>query len=206
MTRVLRNPYVWAFVVGCVVVTSMRPLLRRVPEPPPVIGRVPPFSLVASDGAAYGSSALAGHPYLASFFCTRCDEASEQRLKSMAALAERYGDDRLDAIRLLSISVEPEHDTPERLRDEAKRRAADGRRWVLVTGTSAAIRALAEQGFGVAPGSLRALADAGGGAKLFLVDGLGRLRGRYEDGALGLDEAYWRARRVAEEERASRAG
>ena len=206
MREQLRNPYVWAFLVGCVVVTLMRPLLRRVPPPPPVIGRVPSFSLVSSSGEPFGSVALSGHVYVANLFFTRCSAACQDVMRSMARLAGRYRDDKLDSLRLVSITLDPEYDTPERLRAVEAGYEVDRDRWTLLTGVPDQVRALAERGFGLAhQGDLRAAADAAEGAKFFLVDGSGQLRGRYDGGALGLDEVFWRARRVAEEERAQRA-
>jgi len=41
-----RNLYLWAFLLGVVVLTLMRPCLRRVPAPPPVRGTLPGFTFV----------------------------------------------------------------------------------------------------------------------------------------------------------------
>lgn len=207
MSPPLRNPYVWAFVVGCAVVTLMRPLLRRVPAPPTEIGRVPGFTLVTSRGEPFGSETLAGHVYVANLFSTRCSLACQERMRSMARLASHYREEKRDSIRLVSLSVDPAHDTPERLREAEGLYAVDPQRWVLLTGPIEQIRALAERGLGaVAAEDLRAAADATEGPQFFLVDGRGGLRGRYESTALGLDEVYWRARRVAEEEEGRRGG
>ena len=70
MKSALRNPFVWAFVVGCAVVTLMRPLLRREPPPPPVLRQLPRFELVGSNGKPFGSDELRGHVYVVNFFFT----------------------------------------------------------------------------------------------------------------------------------------
>src|SRR5262249_16661675 len=75
--------------------------------------------------------------------------------------------------------------------------------WVLLTGPRERVRSLAVDGFRVALGESDAVADIAHAAKLLLVDGSGALRGVYDSDELGLDEAFWRARRVVEEARGS---
>ena len=57
---VLRNPFVWFFFAGIILITLMRPLLRREPAPPPVVGQLPAYSLVDTTGRSFGSAELAG--------------------------------------------------------------------------------------------------------------------------------------------------
>lgn len=206
MTSRLRNPFLWAFVVGCAVMTLMRPLLRRVPSPPPVIGQVPGFSLMAASGEPFSSDDLRGHVYVASFFFTRCPTVCPALMQAMASLANRYHQEGLDSIRLVSISADPDYDTPVRLREAAEHYGVDPRRWVLLTGSRDDVRELAEEGFQVALGDPAPTAGAGldiaHSAKLFLVDAAGGLRGGYGADAVGLDEVFWRSRRVLEESKA----
>jgi protein SCO1/2 len=208
MRRALRSPFLWAFVVGCALVTSMRPLLRRVPPPPPVIGRVPRFSLVSASGAPFGSADLAGHVYVASFFVTRCSSSCVGLMEGMAKLVNRYRDEGVDAIRLVSITADPDYDTPERLRDAERRYGVDPARWLLLTGPREEIHDLARRGFGrpldERPPSAGGGFDVMGGDTLFLVDPSGRLRGRYGVDEAGFDEVYWRSRHVLDESAADK--
>lgn len=203
MRQLFRNPFVWAFVVGCTVITLMRPLLRREPPPPPVLRQLLPFELVDASGKAFGSADLRGHVYVASFFFTRCPSICPTLMKRMAELQRRYREDGLDAIRLVSITVDPDYDTPERLREAESRYGVDGQRWVLLTGGRPLIRELAESGFQVPVGETRGtndgLSDIAHTGKLMLVDGNGALRGYYDSDERGLDEAYWRSRHVLKE-------
>ena len=203
MRRLARNPFFWAFVVGCAVITSMRPLLRRIPSPPPVIRELPRFELVDARGKPFGSDDLRGHVYVASFFFTRCQSICPALMKDLARLERRYRDDGLDSIRLVTISVDPAHDTPEVLRAAADRYGVDPARWILLTGSLDAIHDLAVRGFQVALGEAQTttegLVDVAHTGKLVLVDAQGRLRGYYDAGDLGLDEVYWRSRHVLEQ-------
>jgi len=204
MGEVLRSPFVWAFVVGCAMVTLMRPMLRYEPAPPPVIGHVPAYSLVAANGKPFGNEDLRGHVYVANFFFTRCQSICPTVMKSMAALQQRYGDAGLDAVRLVSITVDPEFDTPERLREAEVRYGVDPARWTLLTGAPRAVRDLAEKGFEVAmsePGvSAGGAIDIAHTGKLLLIDPRGDLRGYYGTDELGVDEVFNRSQHVLREE------
>jgi len=200
MRRWLRNPYAWAFVVGCVLTTLMRPLLRRIPPPPPPLRQVPVFSLVNAEGLPFGSEQLRGHVYVANFFFLRCPSVCPTLMKGVATLQRRFRDEGLDTIRLVSISVDP-YDTPPRLHDAEAGYGVDPSRWLLLTGTPDRVRRLAVDGFQVALGEAAGdgVTDIAHAAKLLLVDASGALRGVYNSDELGLDETFWRARRVLDE-------
>jgi len=202
MKSALRNPFVWAFVVGCAVVTVMRPLLRREPPPPPVLRQLPRFELVGSNGKPFGSDELRGHVYVVNFFFTDCTSLCPTLMKGMARLQQRYREENLDSIRLVSITVDPEHDTPARLRQAESDYGVDPARWRLLTGPRDRIRDLAVAGFQVAVGEPErtdaGLLDIAHSGKILLVDPAGGLRGYYDSDAMGLDEAFWRSKRVLE--------
>jgi protein SCO1/2 len=117
---VLRSPYVWAFVIGIVTLTLIRPLLRHVPEPPPVLSQLPRFSLVGVDGKPYGSAELSGQVYVANFFFTSCRSICPAIMQGMGRLQDGFRQRDIQGIRLVSISVDPEHDTPEVLAEYGK--------------------------------------------------------------------------------------
>ena len=195
---VLRNPYVWGFVIGIAMLTAIRPFLRRIPEPPPVLSQLPDFSLVGLDGKPYGSAELRGQVYVANFFSTSCRSDCPAIMKGMARLQDGFAQRNIRGVRLVSISVDPEHDTPEILREYAKGAGVDPAWWTLLTGDPQRVRELVGDGFqegDVGPGGT---AHTG---KLVLVDGLGRIRGTYGSDEMGLDEAYNRAQHVLRQER-----
>jgi protein SCO1/2 len=185
-------------------ITLMRPLLRREPPPPPVVGRLPDFSLVAASGEPFGSENLRGKVWVASFFFTRCPSICPELMKSMAELQRRYAEERgLAAIRLVSISVDPANDTPERLREAAGRYGVDPARWVLLTGDPDRVRDLCVNGFKLAmsdpvPGAGGAI-DIAHSGKLVLVDPDGGIRGYYASDEMGIDEVFWRSTHVLHE-------
>ncbi len=145
------------------------------PPPLPDYGALPGFSLVAQDGAAFGSRQLAGSPWIADFIYTSCPgpcPALTARLASMQKALPA-------PVRLVSFTVDPERDTPRVLKDYAARFGADPARWRFLTGKRSELRALARDGFKVP------VTDAGGGLvghtlKVALVDPALRVRGYYD--------------------------
>ncbi len=198
-----RNPWVVAFVIGCVTVTLIRPLLRREPPPPPVLSTLPAFTLVDTTGKPFGSNELRGQVWIASFFFSRCPSVCPLLMSHMAELQKLYQERHIDGIRLVSITVDPEHDTPEVLRAAEPGYGVDPSRWTLLTGPRTDIHTLCTAGFHV-PG-LDVPAEKSGDiphtTKVVLVDTQNRIRGYYDTDADGLDEVFNRAQHVLKEAR-----
>ncbi len=197
-----RSLWIGAFLAGIVVLTAIRPLLRREPEPPPVLGTLPAFSLIDQEGKAFGSEQLKGQVYIASFFFSRCPSICPTMMRSIKRIADAYRDREITGIRIVSVTVDPEYDGPERLRAYAAELGADPALWTLVTGDLEAIRKLAD-GFHVPLGTPQALPgglmDIAHSGKLILVDGSGAIRGYFDTDESGLDEVYNRAQHVLRE-------
>ena len=201
---VLRNPYVWAFFAGIVLLTLIRPLMRHEPAPPPVLSPLPEYRLVASDGRPFGSAELAGQVYVADFIFTRCPSICPKLTGAMARLQRRYDEAGVDGIRLVSISVDPDYDTPERLRAYGEAHGIDPRRWTLLTGELEEIRELVVGGFRTPlgePDPEGNLIDIAHSTRFVLVDGDGGIRGYYDSDADGLDEIYHRSQHILRESR-----
>ena len=105
-------------------------------------------------------------------------------------------------VKLLSFSVDPTYDTPERLAAYAQKYQADADRWRLVTGPAATMQQLIEGPFMTSmqrdpdrPGGVPNIAHGG---YFLLVDGELHIRGRYESSnAQELDEMIRAARYLA---------
>lgn len=142
----------------------------------PVQGVVPDFQLTRSDGKPLALEDLRGHIWIAGFIFTRCPGtcgAMSTRMEELQKATVRAED-----LRLVSISVDPQYDTPEVLGAYAKNFDVDPRRWFFLTGPRDAIYRLAEGGF-----KLSAVPDGTGlithSDRLALVDAQGRIRGTY---------------------------
>ena len=138
---ILRNPYVWAFLIGIVTLTAIRPLLRHVPEPPPVLFQLPEFSLVAADGKPFGSADLRGQVYVASFFFTSCRSICPAIMHGMTRLQDgfaRNGDSRRPA-RVDQRGPRARHAGGARPTTR-KTLGVDPARWTLLTGDPERVR------------------------------------------------------------------
>jgi protein SCO1/2 len=127
---------------------------------------IPPFQLESMSGEQVTLAELRGRPWVVEFFFTSCP---------ICALMNR-GFQRLQRelppeVRLVSITVDPEHDTREALQAYAARHDADPARWLFLRGELDAVCDLMEQGFGY----LRAANPAMHSLRFALVDAEGRL-------------------------------
>jgi len=176
--RAFAHPALWTLLLAAIVSLPLVRAGRRPAEPPlPVLGTVPTFSFVDQGGRPFGPRDLAGRPWVADFIFTRCPTVCPRMTRTLAALRPRLG----ERIELVSISVDPEFDTPERLRAFAARHGADAPGWHFLTGQSAGVEKAVTEGFRIA--LARESDDFLGivhGVHLVLVDGQGRIRGYYD--------------------------
>jgi protein SCO1/2 len=100
----------------------------------------------------------------------------------MRALQERAAKETIP-LRLVSFSVDPDNDTPDALRDYARRFNAETKTWSFVTGDFTSMQKVSVDGFKLA---LEGRADAGAenfgilhGSHLVLVDRELDIRGYY---------------------------
>jgi protein SCO1/2 len=76
---------------------------------------------------------MKGKILLINFFFTDCDNVCPLMTENLARLQELLGSRLDNEIRMVSISLQPEHDTPEVLADYAKRYGV-GPGWLFLTG------------------------------------------------------------------------
>jgi protein SCO1/2 len=203
--RLLQNPIVWAVVMGFLFgVPVYRSMTRRLTASPPILGGLPAFTLTDQRGQPFGSRELAGKVWVADFIFTACQTACPMLSERMAQVGKRarhLGPD----FHLVSISVDPERDTPERLAAYAARYGANPISWSFLTGPEQAIQATVVDGFKVGAGKERGAGVDGGpgfweifhGEKLVLVDRQLRIRGYFDATPEGVDKLLEAVGRVA---------
>jgi len=118
---------------------------RGVLEKLEVYGRVPDFSLIERSGKRVTLAELRGKVWIVNFFYTECTDTCPLQSANMARLQADLSAE--PDLRLVSISVDPEHDIPELLSEYAARFRADPERWLFLTGPRDAIYRLAIDGF-----------------------------------------------------------
>lgn len=107
-------------------------------------GRVPAFSLTERSGRPITRDDLLGRVAVVDFIYTECTETCPTQSLQLAQLQNEFADAR--DLRLVSITVDPEHDSPQVLARYAARYGA-GDRWWFLTGDQHAIYCLAKNGF-----------------------------------------------------------
>ncbi|UCH18170.1 MAG: SCO family protein [Burkholderiales bacterium] len=149
----------------------------RAEERLPVVGPAPQFTLTAATGERVALTDLRGKVLAVTFLYASCADTCPLLTAQMVAIQRRLGADFGPRIGFVSITVDPEVDTPEVLRGYAKAHGADHEGWSFLTGTPAEIKDVLRR-YGVyARKSSRGDVD-----HLFLtslIDGEGMLRVQY---------------------------
>lgn len=153
----------------------------RRPAPLPHLGALSAFALTAESGRPLRLEDLRGQVFAASFVFTRCTTICPVitgKLRQIQDATRDLG----PAFRLVSFSVDPEHDTPAVLARYAEEHHADPRRWSFVTGDYAALQRTVVNGFKevMERGPDKSPESILHGSHVVLVDGAGGIRGYYD--------------------------
>ncbi|MFW6060154.1 MAG: SCO family protein [Phycisphaeraceae bacterium] len=156
----------------------------RAAEPLPVFAEVPDFALTNQHGETVSRDALRGKVWIADFIFTRCRAICPMMTASLAQVRdELHATPAWDEVRVVSFSVDPEHDTPEVLREFASRYGADGDRWLFLTAERReTIWSLSRDGFMLRVHETpdNPAMPISHSAKFALVDRAGQIRGYYD--------------------------
>lgn len=142
----------------------------------PQLGSVPPFSLTDQNGAPFGSQQLQGTIWIADFVYTTCPGPCPMISSRMSETQKPLQNTN---VKLVSFTVDPEHDTPAVLRGYAQRLNAKPGRWKFLTGDKAAIARLSRDGFKLAMGEDEKSAPIHS-TRIILIDRSGVIRGYYD--------------------------
>lgn len=149
-------------------------------EPPPVLGQVPAFSLTNQLGESVTQAELSGGPWVASFIFTRCALSCPRMVSAMKQVRATAD------VRMVAVTVDPDHDTVEVLADYAAANQVAAPDWWFLTGEKAAIRRLSVDGFKLGLDDSEEAAAASPdepivhSIRLVLVDSTLAIRGYYD--------------------------
>ncbi len=117
---------------------TIKPVAKSQPQPDATRERdyFTDLPLVNSDGEPmrFYSDVLKGQTVVVNFIYTTCKDAcpmATQKLKQMRAMMDA---DMLGKVRFVSISIDPENDTPKALRKFAEKQDIPMDNWLLLTG------------------------------------------------------------------------
>lgn len=133
-------------------------------------GAVPDFTFTERSGRKISLVNLKGKVWVAQFFYTHCTDICPLTVAQMGLLHLEYLNDPefRQAIRLVSITVDPERDTPAVLRRYAEHFSADPDLWLFLTGRPGNDCSIGSAGFQIRCG--RSSKSSRGGKK----DGRGK--------------------------------
>lgn len=166
-------------IAGLAIMASL--LAGRTREPLPVIGNVPDFALIDSAGEAFSQQDLVGNPYVVDLIFTHCAAICPRMTSAMDKLEKETRS--VEGLKFVSISVDPERDTPEVLDSYADRVGANRDRWFFLTGDKPEIWRLASKGLllPLLEGNQELGDDEIIHSQYFvLVDGASQIRGVYD--------------------------
>ncbi len=141
----------------------------------------PAFALTDHAGRPVSLEELRGRTLLLDFIFTRCSGPCPILTSTHVAAERLLSPDLLGRTRFVSISIDPERDTPQDLAAYATARGADLEHWSFLTGPVAEVEAVVRAyGVGTTRGPDGELEHV---VASFLIDGKGRIVKRY----LGLE-------------------
>lgn len=143
------------------------------PTPLPVMGHIPDFHLTAQTGQPFDGKSLDGHVWVADFIYTTCTGPCPMMSAKMRMIQNSTAE--TPGVFLVSMTVDPTHDTPPVLADYARKFKQDPSRWFFLTGPAAALNDLGLHAFKLnsVDGSLTH------STRFVLVDQRRRIRGFY---------------------------
>jgi len=147
----------------------------------PRIGLSPGYAFTDTNGATVTSEDMRGKLVFYNFTYANCSDPCPQSTKTMADIQDLVGG--LDTgglpVQFVTVSFDPERDTPDRLRQLASEVGADTSNWRFVTGSAGRLKDVIGGGFGIFYQP-----DGAGGftfdPTIVMVDGNGIVRGIYK--------------------------
>jgi protein SCO1/2 len=100
---------------------------------------LPEVSLIDQHGSTVSLASLKGKPVLIDFIYTSCASTCPMLTAKMAAIAQKLGLALGADVRIVSITLDPEHDSPAELAKYAQTHGASDSGWLFLTGPPAKI-------------------------------------------------------------------
>jgi len=139
---------------------------------------IPDFAFTNQEGKTVGRSDMEGYVTIVDFFFTSCPSICPIMSDEMERVNDMFRDH--PEVRIMSISIDPEYDTPEILQEYAAKHHAKAGKWDFLTGDKLETYRLARCGFVIPTiDGMGVPDDFVHSDKFVLVDRKGRIRGYY---------------------------
>ncbi len=100
---------------------------------------LPAISLIDQNGNRVSLASFRGTPVLVDFIYTSCPGPCSMLTSKLVGVAKDLGPKLGSQVRMISITIDPEHDTPKKLKEYAQRLDAERAGWLFLTGTPQAV-------------------------------------------------------------------
>ena len=177
----MRSVFFWLVLVTCLVAcqSESAKIEARTAEFP-TFGEAPQFTLTDTSGAPFQFEANEGKVRLVSFFFARCPSICPRINEQLSQIFESVKSN--PDVLFVSISVDPEHDSPEVLAEYAVKYRKESKNWKFLTGDKTLIQELLSDGFKLSSGMLPDEHNT----RIVIVDRKGSIRGFYQ----GMDKEH----------------
>ncbi|RYJ36911.1 MULTISPECIES: SCO family protein [Flavobacterium] len=144
------------------------------------IGPAPKFELTNQDNVKVSNETYKGKVYVLEFFFTTCPSICPKMNMSMLEIEKTFfGNPNFG---IVSITIDPKHDTPEVLKDHAKLLGVKSSNWNFLTGDRNVIMDLSNKGFNLYAGENDKVSGGFEHSGLFaLIDKDGNIRCRKDE-------------------------
>lgn len=100
-------------------------------------------SLENQAGESTGLDLYRGKPVLVTMFYASCPHVCPMLISSIKLTESKLSSEERAELRVLTISIDPERDTPDKLQETLQRHAVDESRWTMVRSESSNVRSIA---------------------------------------------------------------
>lgn len=144
------------------------------------IGPAPKFELTNQDNLKISNESYKGKVYVLEFFFTTCPSICPKMNMSMLEIEKTFfGNPNFG---IVSITIDPKHDTPQVLKDHAKLLGVKSSNWNFLTGDRDVIMNLSNKGFNLYAGANDKVSGGFEHSGLFaLIDKDGNIRCRKDE-------------------------
>ena len=114
--------------------------------------QVPSFKLLNQDGEYVSNFDLMGYNYIVNFFFTSCPTICPTTTLNLIELQKKINAYGVENFKIISISVDPENDTPLKMKEYAQSMNINLSNWSFLTGPEQEIYDIVTSGFSLAVG------------------------------------------------------
>lgn len=144
------------------------------------IGKAPQFNLINQNNLKINNDTYKGKVFVLEFFFTTCPSICPKMNQSMLSIENKFfGNPNFG---IVSITIDPDHDTPEILKSHAELLGVKSSNWNFLTGDKDVIMNLANKGFNLYAASNTKVSGGFEHSGLFaLIDKKGIIRSRKDE-------------------------